>query len=317
MYKNIILIFIFNTIYLFAEKDTVFYDYRWEETVPKNAEYYRVISKKDKKFFVEDHYISGETQMRGFYISLEPEIKDGPFTFFDESGRMTEFGYYRNGIKDGKYEFYHKNGQVEFLEHWKNGKLDGKITAYQEDGTLVMEGQYKKGERYGKWKYYDYFGKLENERYYQRKINIIPAGLTFRFPNDEWYASENMEKEDKLKFSFKRTAIELNNEEFIQPLISVIIDNNDNDLSLSYYASTRVTSYNIKIIQDVTNMIKIKNSLAFLIEYKGKDGTKLKGYLIFIKNKKGIDQIYIETTKSTFEEVDQEFVSILKTISLM
>lgn len=75
----------------------------------------------------------------------------GDWTEYDEFGRITVKGRYRDGLRDGTWAFR----------------------------TQGIVGQYKEGLRHGKWKYYDRDGRLVRvEKYYR---DTLKPGSTYRF----------------------------------------------------------------------------------------------------------------------------------------
>lgn len=73
------------SLYLNAQvTDTTWLDNKWKKTSLENAKYYRLtkFDNSKKLFIVKDHYLNGDLQMSGQYISLSPEKKDGIFKYY-------------------------------------------------------------------------------------------------------------------------------------------------------------------------------------------------------------------------------------------
>ncbi|TJZ62965.1 energy transducer TonB [Sphingobacterium olei] len=98
--------------------DTVYFNAKWEKTDRDNKHFYRVISRNDntKPIRVQDFYPNGVKQMDGWYSSLEPEVRDGDFTWWHE-----------DGIKHRKMTF--DKGEPTKITEWDK---EGKITRQQE-----------------------------------------------------------------------------------------------------------------------------------------------------------------------------------------
>lgn len=64
--------------------DTVYYNAKWEKTGRENKHFYRVINREgpNEPIHVQDYYQNGGKQMDGWYSSLEPQIRDGEFTWW-------------------------------------------------------------------------------------------------------------------------------------------------------------------------------------------------------------------------------------------
>ncbi|MEJ7560606.1 MAG: energy transducer TonB [Pedobacter sp.] len=68
--------------------DTVYYDVDWKETSRAGSSYFRTMSKTPEgRFLITDHYNTGEVQMTGTLLSLNPEVKDGEFIWYYQNGK--------------------------------------------------------------------------------------------------------------------------------------------------------------------------------------------------------------------------------------
>jgi periplasmic protein TonB len=77
--------------------DTVYYDSKWKITSNKEYSYYRITKKQvDGKFLCLDYWKTGETQMKGVYSSLDPDVKDGEFIHYHKNGKIKETTTYSN-----------------------------------------------------------------------------------------------------------------------------------------------------------------------------------------------------------------------------
>lgn len=95
--------------------DTVWINSKWEKSTKAESVYHRVIKKSAdlKLYLVSDYYNTGELQMTGTYSSLEPEVKDGQFTWWFKNGQKRAETLYkdRNAIKEIKWD---ETGKVTF-----------------------------------------------------------------------------------------------------------------------------------------------------------------------------------------------------------
>jgi protein TonB len=109
--------------------DTIWFNSKWEKSTKAESVYHRVIQKSSdlKSYLVSDYYNTGEIQMRGTYSSLEPEVKDGQFTWWFKNGQKRAETLYkdRNAIKEIKWD---EAGKVTFrrelvdITHTEDGK---------------------------------------------------------------------------------------------------------------------------------------------------------------------------------------------------
>ncbi len=96
----------------------------WEETQKSEASYYRKAFKGEaKRWQVIDYYIDGSKQMEGTFKSKKLKKEHGHFTYFFESGKISNQGTYKKGVKDGEWKWYLENGSVCSTEKYKKGKL--------------------------------------------------------------------------------------------------------------------------------------------------------------------------------------------------
>ncbi len=90
--------------------DTIFYDNDWEKCIKENASYYRTIQ-KDSLFIIKDFYMDGQLQMEGTYKDMDPEIKHGVFTYYNQNGKISKREYYKVGNTSGYTEYYDLEGK--------------------------------------------------------------------------------------------------------------------------------------------------------------------------------------------------------------
>jgi hypothetical protein len=100
----------FLSINAFAQQDTIFFNYKWLKTTRDSALYFRISEKTDAQYFVKDFYMNGNLQMEGIYSSLEPEIRNGYFIWYYESGQKYAEGKYLHGKRDGIWTFWYPDG---------------------------------------------------------------------------------------------------------------------------------------------------------------------------------------------------------------
>ena len=72
--------------------------------------YFRTEEKVNSQTLVRDFYLSGQLQMEGKFSSMEPEIRNGYFTWYYESGQKYVEGNYLQGKRDGIWTFWYPDG---------------------------------------------------------------------------------------------------------------------------------------------------------------------------------------------------------------
>jgi len=116
-------------------RDTLYYNAKWEKTDRENRHFYRVVYREDNTgpIRVQDYYPNGMMQMDGWYSSLDPEVRDGEFTWWHEDG------------KKHRWMMFDK-GEPTKITEWDS---NGKITRQQEKVNTIS---HENGEKIRKKK---------------------------------------------------------------------------------------------------------------------------------------------------------------------
>lgn len=109
--------------------DTVYFNAKWERTDRDNRHFYRVIYREDstESIRVQDFYPNHVKQMEGWCSSLDPEVRNGDFTWWHEDGKKHR-------------EMTFENGNPIKITEWDN---DGKIVRQQ---VAIKTVSYLEGE---------------------------------------------------------------------------------------------------------------------------------------------------------------------------
>ena len=169
-----LLIFIFSTS-IFAQKDTIWYDANWGETLKNQASYFRPApAKKDNGYWWVDYYLNGTKQMEALSLKENEEVFDGKVTWYYSNGKVMQTVHYKNNIPNGLRKNYHESGSLKSEYSYNNDKINGEWVAYYENAKLSESGKYKNDERTGVWKEYHKNGKLKGEGKYVngKKIGV-------------------------------------------------------------------------------------------------------------------------------------------------
>lgn len=315
--KYLLFAFLIMSYSVFAQNDTLFFDSEWNAASKSgNPAFYRIIVNQGSLWRVEDYFINGNLQMSGFFSDLENETRENTFIFYDEKGKKTELTNYKNNLKHGKYESYFPNGNIELSQNWENGVKNGDVIFYYENGDIFIKGQYVTREKRGLWQFYDTFGKVGLERIYEKNVNISGVNLNLTMANDLWYSLKSQEQAEKLYLFFARDEVLDNNNNFVNPLLTIILEKDKTDEKLLEFALKKIQELNLKIVEDISTRIKLPNSMTFQIEYLNEKSIKIQGYVMFYKQNNFIASTYFETSHTTFDMVNGEFLEILNSIKL-
>ncbi|MGV3630369.1 MAG: TonB family protein [Bacteroidota bacterium] len=131
---------------LSAQSDTAYFNKSWVICSKKEAHFYRLVSKQDSLLFVRDYFISGQIQMTGLYVSLNPHYREGHFTFYHKSGRISSEGAYQHNEKTGIWKYYDSLGKIKFSENFLKGKRQGETLLYYPEGSVKRKEIYVDGK---------------------------------------------------------------------------------------------------------------------------------------------------------------------------
>ncbi len=173
-----ILLFVVSGIH--ANPDTVYFNAKWEQTIPENARYYRLITFDTTGkpiFHVKDYYISGKQQMEGDYRSINPDHKTGTFIYWYENGQKKLICNYFNNVLSGDFIEWYDNGNLKSQRFLKYGIIDGIEKQWSPDGLLKKLVTYKNGLKHGKFvTFYDNGRPIRKDIY---KNDILIKGKCY------------------------------------------------------------------------------------------------------------------------------------------
>jgi protein TonB len=97
--------------------DTTYYNAGWKASTKVNSSFYRLIKTVEpgKAYDVEDYFNSGKIQMKGTYLSLSPEVKNGTFTWYYENGNKQTVTVYENNVQKST-QHWDQAGNIEVRE---------------------------------------------------------------------------------------------------------------------------------------------------------------------------------------------------------
>ncbi|SMC89193.1 energy transducer TonB [Pedobacter africanus] len=163
---TIFILFICPSAFSYGQKvDTIFLNSDFALADRESSSYFRIVKTiaKGKQYEIADYYKTGEPYMIGLYSSLNPEIREGEFSWF------------------------HKNGTKKRLQRYAKNELLSE-TNFDEKGTEQKMPEIKGGHPLAADKAYDfvsiekppvYPGGIANFYKYLRKNLVIPARLRY------------------------------------------------------------------------------------------------------------------------------------------
>ncbi len=81
------------------QSDTTYFDDNWDPCEKAGSTFYRVTKtiEAGKKYEFTDYNTAGKLERTGAFSSLNPEVKDGVFTWYDDNGEKTQETVYDKG----------------------------------------------------------------------------------------------------------------------------------------------------------------------------------------------------------------------------
>ncbi len=110
--------------FLTENNGKIYLDKYWKQTSKKSkAKYYRTIEKDTATpaYIMKDYFMDGTRQGIAYYSSLDPEIIDGKYLEFYESGNIKATGQFKNRLKDGPWTYWSLAGKKEKTLSFANG----------------------------------------------------------------------------------------------------------------------------------------------------------------------------------------------------
>lgn len=139
--------------------DTIFYDRYWQVTSIKDSvQFYRIATKMENSYKVEDYYVSNKIQMIGYFSSLDDNIKHGDFKYYFENGNLSIEGKFEKNKKEGVWKYYYQEGKIWYQTFYSNDMKNGELNSYYRSGELRRKAKFKKNN-------------LKNEKCFDSKIN--------------------------------------------------------------------------------------------------------------------------------------------------
>ena len=122
MKKLLLLTGLLFSITAFAQKDTLYLNANWYKCSKSEAMYYRVVVPQGNQFLVKDVSLkTGQPQMIAVCSSLEPLTKNGPCTYYYNSGAKEMQVNYVSDVKDGMYIHWDEDGKDSTVLQYEKG----------------------------------------------------------------------------------------------------------------------------------------------------------------------------------------------------
>ncbi len=119
-------ILLFESSLSISQTDTTYFDKDWKNCIRKRAVYYRIIFKNGENYIVKDFFRNNILKMSAQCSSIEPLIKNGKCTNYDEKGVKLNTGDYL------------ENKQINVWTWWYENGMDSLVGQFKDDGTITV-----------------------------------------------------------------------------------------------------------------------------------------------------------------------------------
>ena len=188
-----------------------------------NHIYYNNSNSKQKEVLYKNGKILKTTEwnsngtIKSSFEYVDGKIKDGEYTFTDDSGKRTnkqtyvdgnksEEFFFKEGDKTGKLIKWYSNNIEKFECYYLDGKINGEYKLYNVNGQLISTGNYTNGLKNGKFSFYD-DGKLVCDEYYKDDNSTGEVNWYYNESN-KMFQNTQLEN-NNLKYKFWNTKNEI------------------------------------------------------------------------------------------------------------
>ena len=200
----ILTVFIFSSVSVFAETDTIYFNKEWKPcALADSALYYRlpIIRLDNNKYQVKDYFLSNnQLQMQGTFTDSTDKIKNGDFIYYYENGHISSAGKYANNKKEGywiscresgdtinagkfkndlrwgEWKFYYKDtNTIRWVINYKEGRYNGELVEVYKNGSTKRRETHKNGSKISG---ICYTSSGEDTTYFpHHKVPYFPGGI--------------------------------------------------------------------------------------------------------------------------------------------
>jgi len=167
-----------------------YYDKNWQELSLDTANWQfkrEVVLESGKTLLnVSDFYRNGNKQMSGTFLQLEPEIKEGEFSWYYENGKLMKKARFVQGVQEGIEEEFTENSLPLFVRTFKKGKLHGAVNCFRPNGKKWLELYFENDSLLPtRNRIWDLDGKEIEYEKYLKKTDKKARGFTSKLQNGE------------------------------------------------------------------------------------------------------------------------------------
>ncbi len=102
-----------------------------------------------------------ETGYKDSSVIYKNGLKNGHYTiWYDEKIKLVS-GRYTNELKEGKWQYWDSSGNLDSLVNYKNGIKHGRWQSFHENGNKKAEGKFAQGYKVGEWQFWEENGRID------------------------------------------------------------------------------------------------------------------------------------------------------------
>ena len=170
----------------FTDEGILFSDATYEKGKLREINFYdakgnNISSTSTRKGAADITFLTPEglKSMQGFFN--KDGNKDGEFTNYYATGKMSEKTTYVDGLKEGNHTSYYSNGQKNIENNFTKDEENGYSKSFYYNGVLNNEGWVVNGDKQQNQTFYDQLGAIKSNEYYLD--NLLNGYSEYYFAN--------------------------------------------------------------------------------------------------------------------------------------
>ena len=106
-------------LYILTIVCTICFDGLSQESHGNGSEYRRIKTLSDSTYLVQEFDRDSAMLFFGTLTSIDPDVRNGRFRFYDKEGRVEVAGFYYEDIPYGKWVYYDETGRISRVLDYK------------------------------------------------------------------------------------------------------------------------------------------------------------------------------------------------------
>ena len=122
-----------------------------------------------------------ETGYKDTSVTYKNGLKKGQYTIWHDEKIKLASGRYTNELKEGKWQYWDSSGNLDSLVNYKIGFKHGRFQSFHENGNKKAEGKFDQGNKVGNWQFLDENGYVIKVKPYLEEAKEIIKDYTYLY----------------------------------------------------------------------------------------------------------------------------------------